>query len=71
MQVEVECYSGARYAERPRRLVWGGEELEITAILTQARLPEQLRFEVRLENGMILRLTYQIAADSWHAEPVE
>ena len=52
MSIEVECYSGHRADERPRRFKLGDRWLEIRRIVRQWREPEAEQFEVEAEDGL-------------------
>ena len=68
MSVQVECYSGGRYAERPKVLILEGERMEIAAVLKQWRLPEGPCFRVITQEEMKFDLFYFEAEDEWHVE---
>jgi hypothetical protein len=65
--VEVQCYSGASYAERPIALIWQGSQYKISSVLSSQFTPSGKRFEVVLENGCTISLYYQTNSDLWTA----
>jgi hypothetical protein len=65
--VEVDCYSGASYAERPKALLWRGEKIRVSQVLQSQQNPDARSFEVLLENGLVVRLHYLISNDRWLA----
>jgi hypothetical protein len=69
--VAVECYSGARYAERPVALTWCGERLSVESIERSWRTPDSLTFIVRIGDGRRFELTCQLFDDRWGARPLE
>ncbi len=56
--VQVECYAGFRYPERPRIIVWHGERLEVTTVERRSRTPSGLVFRVRTADGRRFFLEY-------------
>lgn len=64
--VQVEAYSGAHYAERPRAFTLAGERHVVVDILDQWRLPDSVGFRVRTESGLIFELVYREAEQQWH-----
>ena len=65
--VEVECYSGSGYANRPQAIRIGSRRLLIEKTLSEARTPQGKRFNVRLEDGRLVDLDYLEAQDLWKA----
>lgn len=61
----VECYSGARYGERPLAFVWEGKRQEIAAIPRQWRLPEGPCYRVITQNEEKFDLIYLELEDEW------
>ena len=68
--MQVECYSGARYAERPVALTWQGERLAIEEIERQWREPGGPAFRVRAAGGQRFELHYDERADAWTGQPL-
>lgn len=61
----VECHSGYTYAERPVALRWQGERLEIEAIESQWRVPDEKHFRVRTRDDQVFELVYSEVHDEW------
>jgi hypothetical protein len=70
-QVGVECYSGARYAERPLALTWRGERLSVESVERTWRTRDGLAFSVRTADGRRFDLTYNLSTDQWFARPLD
>lgn len=71
LPVEVECYSGGRSDERPRRVMIEGREHRVARLLEES-IEQSLktrtaarRYRVQMECGMILELT--LAEGAWSA----
>ncbi len=69
--VSVECYSGARFAERPVALAWNGERRSVESIERAWQTPDGLAFAVRVAGGLRFELTYFSASDQWMARPLQ
>jgi hypothetical protein len=65
--VEVACYSGSSYAERPQKLFWQGNEFQITRWLRSQQIPAGRSFDVILENGWTIQLKYLYNENHWIA----
>jgi hypothetical protein len=65
--VSVECYSGARYAERPVALTWRGERLSVESVERAWQTPDGPAFTVRVADGRSLELIYDVSQDRWSA----
>jgi hypothetical protein len=61
----VECYSGARYGERPLALFWEGKRYEIAGIQRQWRLPEGPCYRVITQEEEKFDLIYLQVEDEW------
>jgi hypothetical protein len=66
----VECLSSSSYPERPVALHWAGERLEIEAILSQWRTPEERWFRVQTRDQRIFELTYEEIGEGWRIHPI-
>jgi hypothetical protein len=62
--VEVRCYSGHEYPERPVAFYWRGEEIAVDEILAAWREPAGPVFRVRTARG-VFRLAYDAGGDRW------
>lgn len=71
--IQVECYSGSRADERPRRVTINEREILITNIIGSSveesiNSKERIhRFKVMTEDGSILKLI-KSAGESWYLE---
>jgi hypothetical protein len=65
----VECYSGAEYAEEPRRFLWEGEWRMVHRIVSRGRLPEGKQFAVEDGLGEPYLLTYWTESGQWTIRP--
>jgi hypothetical protein len=63
--VEVDCYSGSTYAERPQAVIWHGKRIPIKRCLQSQQTPRGKLFDVLLEDDRIVRLLYLINEEHW------
>jgi hypothetical protein len=68
--VEVACYAGSRYPQRPVRLTWRGGEHEVLAVEREWQEPRRRCYLVRLEGDLLLTLSYYERNDRWTAAEV-
>ncbi len=66
--IQVECYSGSRYGERPLSFTLDGEPYIVKVVEKSWRTPSALHFRVRTEDGESFELAYHEKADSWNVE---
>lgn len=66
--IEVECYAGSRYPERPQALHWAGERLPVAEVERQWRTPDALVFWVRTLDGRRFQLAYCESQCVWRVE---
>lgn len=71
----VEAYAGARYPERPLRVLWRGRWRDVAEVEHQEQRPNCRCFAVRLAGGgphgdTRLRLCYDYANDAWSVESI-
>ena len=66
----VECYSGARYGERPRAFTWEGHQHEVAAVQRQWRMPEGPCFRVITQMEERFDLIYLESEDAWQIYPM-
>lgn len=64
-RAEVVCYSGYRYAERPRAFTWQGRRYRVQAVRREWRTPQRLSFQVVTDEGEEYLLCYWEEADLW------
>jgi hypothetical protein len=65
--VQVVCYSGHTYAERPVSLILEGIEHKVKQIVKEWQEPGARLFEVRIEDGRLFILSYNERGDEWSA----
>lgn len=70
-QVAVECYSGARYAERPVAFTWRGKRLVVTSVERAWQTPDGPAFTIRTADGRRFELAYTSSNDQWTAHLFE
>lgn len=66
-QVQVKCYSGSTYAERPRQVAWQGDWREVIEVRRRWRTPAGPGFQVILDDETTLNLQYDEQSDRWSA----
>lgn len=62
---DVECYSSAKYGERPTALVFEEARLDITEIIKSWRIPSGMVFQVQTANNRTFELIYDENSDQW------
>jgi len=71
----VEAYAGARYPERPLRVLWQGRWRNVGRVEHQEQRPDCRCFTVLLapddlsQDDTRLRLCYDYANDAWSVRP--
>jgi len=68
--VDVACYAGSRYPQRPLRVTWRGAERDVLAVEREWQEPRRRCYLVRLEGDRLLRLSYYKRNDRWTATEV-
>ena len=63
--LEVNCYSGQTYAERPKSFVWEGIEYEVEKIERAWLEPGESHLQVRTRDNKLFKLCYNEAEDQW------
>ena len=63
--LEVKCYSGQTYAERPVSFVWDGVEYEVGEIEKAWVAPGERHFQVRTRDNKRFKLCYNEAKEQW------
>ena len=64
-QDRVECYAGYAYPQRPVAFWWQGERLVVTAVRSEARLPDGKRFLVETAGEQVFEISYHQILDTW------
>ncbi|MBN1483094.1 MAG: hypothetical protein JXA37_00085 [Chloroflexia bacterium] len=67
-EVQVRCYSGRRYAERPLSFSWRGQDIAVQEVLAWWREPAGPAFRLRTEMGTFV-LLYEESSDRWWLRP--
>ena len=70
MIYRVECYSGARYGERPTGLVSEDSRLEVSEVLKSWRSPTGIIFQVLTEDGQSFELFFEEDSARWSVETI-
>ena len=70
MNYTVECYSGARYGERPTALVSEQTRLEVSEILKSWRSPTGIIFQVLTEDGQSFEIIFEEDSARWSVETI-
>jgi hypothetical protein len=70
MRIRVECYSGYKADERPRRFFLGEQCLEVQEVLDQWYAPEASYFRVKASdnNVYVLRGSWGEESQEWTLE---
>jgi hypothetical protein len=68
--VDVHCYAGTSYPERPVAFEWEGCWLDVTRVIAQARSPAGLEFDLLAEDGQRYRLKWAEISDVWSIERI-
>ena len=63
--LEVSCYSGHTYAERPKSFLWQDTEYEIEQIERAWFEPGERHFQVRTGDNKLFQLCYNERKQQW------
>ena len=63
--LEVNCYSGHTYAERPKSFLWEEVEYEVVEIEKAWREPGERHFQVRTRENKLFKLCYNETEKGW------
>ena len=63
--VEVDCYSGHTYAERPQSFLWQGTKYEIKEIEKAWQEPRERHFQIRTTDNKFFHLWYNERQKEW------
>ena len=63
--LEVNCYSGHTYAERPESFVWEGLKYEVEEIERAWQEPGERYFQVKTRDNKLFKLCYNETEDQW------
>jgi hypothetical protein len=64
-RVQVACYSGRTYAERPTAFLWEGIEQRVRKIEREWLEPGEKHFRLRTEDDRLFELCYYEDGDHW------
>jgi hypothetical protein len=67
LEVRVEFYSGAAYAERPRVIHWGKELYTVDKVIDRWRTPDEIGFIVRTMDEKLIKIHTTGETDCWQA----
>ena len=65
--VQVNCYSGHIYAERPKSFLWQDTEYRVKEIEKAWQEPGKKLFKVITDRGKTFELCYNETQDQWSA----
>ena len=63
--IQVQCYSGRTYAERPDSFLWQGEEHKVQSLEKEWREPGEKHFLVHTEDNNFFEICYNEQKDEW------
>jgi hypothetical protein len=63
--IRVECYSGHRGDEAPRRFILGEQRIEVVEIVDRWLDPAHRYFKVRGDDGGVYVLRHDVPKDEW------
>jgi len=65
LRITVECYSGHRGEETPRRFLLDGRVIEVAEVVDQWLAPDHRYFKLRDPQGATWILRHDSAGDRW------
>lgn len=63
--LEVKCYLGHTYAERPQSFTWKGKEYKVLEIEKEWQEPGERHFKVRTGGNKLFKLCYNEKYSRW------
>jgi hypothetical protein len=63
--VQVNCYSGCQFADRPASFTWRGTTYEVAAIEKEWLEPGERHFLVRTKGAKRFEICYHTQEDLW------
>jgi len=63
--IQVTCYSGRVYADRPASFVWQDEKYEVKEVEKEWQEPGERHFQVLTQDEKRFRLCYNEGQDQW------
>jgi hypothetical protein len=67
---QVVCYSGNKYPQEPRGIIWGGKRLQVEQVLSSTQTPTGPTFIVQVEDERLFALEYNDLLDEWNVQLV-
>jgi hypothetical protein len=64
-QIQVKCYSGHTYAQRPESFLWQDKKYKITQVENEWLEPGKRFFRVVTEDEKVFQLCYNETQDQW------
>jgi len=64
-KIEVKCYSGHTYAQRPESFFWQDKEHKVSRIEQEWLEPSKRFFRVITEDEKLFELCYNETQDQW------
>jgi hypothetical protein len=61
----VLCHSGYKYAQEPRSIIWGGEQLQVEQIQSSWQSPKGPAFLAKVKDGRLFEISYDEQLDEW------
>ena len=71
MQLKVECHSGYRGEETPRRLILGEKSLEVEEVIDRWLAPDHRYFKVLCSDGIIYLVRQDVQTQAWELTMME
>ena len=65
LDLDVDCYSGHRGEETPRRLVFGRRRVEVVRVLDRWLSPDHRYFKIEGDDGATYILRYDVVTGRW------
>ncbi|MCK4242279.1 MAG: hypothetical protein KAX23_01880 [Dehalococcoidia bacterium] len=63
--VQVTCYSGRTYADRPASFVWQDKQYEVKEVEREWQEPGEKHFLIKTEDDRRFELCYYEGQDQW------
>ena len=64
-EIDVRCYSGHTYAERPESFRWEGKDYEVVEVVKVWQEPGERHFLVRTGDNKTFQLCYNEVEKQW------
>jgi len=70
MEKPVFCRSDYSYAQRPKSIQWGGENIQIGSLINEWFAPEGKGFMVQTVTNQVFELFYYTDGNSWDVREI-